>query len=99
VAKKTKKQVKRLTKAVEALQEQNEDFAGALEAQDREIQEIKTALNSDSPVDADEPEATEAAERTARELDVELSEVDGTGTEGRILVKDVEDAAEPEGRA
>jgi large subunit ribosomal protein L20 len=38
--------------------------------------------------------ATEAAERKAEELDVDLSEVEGTGSEGNVLVEDVEDAAD-----
>ena len=38
-------------------------------------------------------EATEAAERDAEELGVDLEEVEGTGVEGRILVEDVEEAA------
>lgn len=37
--------------------------------------------------------ATEAAERKAREMGVDLSRVDGTGSRGRILVRDVEKAA------
>src|SRR5918998_2045738 len=41
-----------------------------------------------------EVEATEAAERKAEELDVDLSEVAGTGAEGTVLVEDVEDAAD-----
>jgi large subunit ribosomal protein L20 len=40
-----------------------------------------------------EVDATEAAERKAEELDVDLSEVEGTGSEGNVLVEDVEDAA------
>ena len=40
-----------------------------------------------------EVEVTEAAERKAEELDVDLSEVEGTGSEGNVLVEDVEDAA------
>lgn len=38
----------------------------------------------------DEPEATEAARELAREHDIDLSEVEGTGAEGRILKADVE---------
>lgn len=38
-------------------------------------------------------EATEAAERKARDMGVDLSAVNGTGSRGRILVKDVERAA------
>jgi large subunit ribosomal protein L20 len=37
--------------------------------------------------------ATEAAERKAEELDVDISEVEGTSSEGHILVEDVEDVA------
>jgi large subunit ribosomal protein L20 len=40
-----------------------------------------------------EVKATEAAERKAEELDVDLSQAEGTGSEGQILVEDVEDAA------
>jgi pyruvate/2-oxoglutarate dehydrogenase complex dihydrolipoamide acyltransferase (E2) component len=37
--------------------------------------------------------ATEAAKRKARELGVRIYDVKGTGSGGRILVKDVEKAA------
>jgi large subunit ribosomal protein L20 len=47
----------------------------------------------DSPEQSAEVEATEPAERKAEELDVDLSEVEGTGSEGQVLVEDVEDAA------
>jgi pyruvate/2-oxoglutarate dehydrogenase complex dihydrolipoamide acyltransferase (E2) component len=40
-----------------------------------------------------EPEATEAAQQKAQELGVDLSEIEGTGSEGRITVKDVTGAA------
>ena len=42
----------------------------------------------------EEPEATEAARRRAEELGVNLAHVEGTGSGGRILVKDVEAAAD-----
>jgi pyruvate/2-oxoglutarate dehydrogenase complex dihydrolipoamide acyltransferase (E2) component len=41
-----------------------------------------------------EPEVTEAAERRAKDLGVDLSSVKGTGAGGRILVKDVEAVAD-----
>jgi hypothetical protein len=41
----------------------------------------------------DEPEATEAARKKARELGVDLSGLEGTGSDGRILVRDVTKAA------
>jgi large subunit ribosomal protein L20 len=44
------------------------------------------------PSRGDEVEATEAAERKANELDVDLAEVEGSGSEGRVLVEDVEEA-------
>ncbi len=42
---------------------------------------------------ADEQNATPAAVETAQELDVDLDEVEGTGAEGRITVRDVRKAA------
>ena len=43
---------------------------------------------------AEELHATEAAMRTADELDVDLDDVDGTGPEGRITIRDVRQAQE-----
>ncbi|MDQ3842149.1 MAG: E3 binding domain-containing protein, partial [Actinomycetota bacterium] len=43
--------------------------------------------------DTGEVKATDAARRKARELGVRLSEVEGTGSGGRVLVKDVKRAA------
>jgi e3 binding domain len=43
--------------------------------------------------DVGEVDATKAAERKARELGVRLSDVRGTGSGGRVLVRDVEKAA------
>jgi large subunit ribosomal protein L20 len=45
-----------------------------------------------------EVEATDAAERRAEELGVDLSEVEGSGAGGRVLVEDVEEEAEEEGK-
>jgi pyruvate/2-oxoglutarate dehydrogenase complex dihydrolipoamide acyltransferase (E2) component len=42
---------------------------------------------------AEKHDATEAALNTAEELGVDLDEVDGTGAEGRITVRDVKQAA------
>jgi pyruvate/2-oxoglutarate dehydrogenase complex dihydrolipoamide acyltransferase (E2) component len=44
--------------------------------------------------DAGEPNATDAARRKAEELGIDLSQVEGTGAGGHILVKDVKKAAE-----
>jgi pyruvate/2-oxoglutarate dehydrogenase complex dihydrolipoamide acyltransferase (E2) component len=43
--------------------------------------------------DAGEPQATEAARRKAENLGIDLSQVEGTGAGGRILVRDVQEAA------
>ncbi|MCA1848538.1 MAG: 50S ribosomal protein L20 [Actinobacteria bacterium] len=51
-----------------------------------------------APKEAAEVEATEAAERRAEELDVDLESVEGSGAEGRVVVEDVEEAAEEEGK-
>jgi large subunit ribosomal protein L20 len=48
--------------------------------------------------EAEEVEATDAAERRADELDVDLSEIEGSGAEGHVLVEDVEEAADEEGK-
>lgn len=40
------------------------------------------------------PEATTAAQRAARELEVDLNEVQGTGADGRITIEDVREAAQ-----
>ena len=54
------------------------------------------------PAEADEQpevEATEAAERRAEELDVDIESIEeGSGAQGRVLVEDVEEAAEEEGK-
>jgi e3 binding domain len=43
---------------------------------------------------ADELNATEAAMRTAEELDVSLEDIEGTGPEGRVTIRDVRQAQE-----
>jgi large subunit ribosomal protein L20 len=53
---------------------------------------------TDASEETPEVEATGAAERRAEELDVDLSEVEGSGAEGRVLVEDVEEEAEEEGK-
>lgn len=60
--------------------------------------EKRTEKPSEEPSQAstEEVEATDAAERKADELNVDLAEVEGTGAEGRIIVGDVEKAAKAE---
>ena len=48
--------------------------------------------------EAAEFEATDAAEHRAEELDVDLESVEGSGAEGRVVIEDVEEAAEEEGK-
>ncbi len=107
MGKKTRKEIKKLTEAVEDLREQNEELsrrlAEALENQTEEIRALARTLESradtpygevpDASGEEDESEATEAAQRRAEELGIDLSEIKGTGAGGRILVRDVEEAA------
>jgi large subunit ribosomal protein L20 len=44
------------------------------------------------------PEATDAAERKAKEMDVDLASVEASGSEGRVLAGDVEEAATEQGK-
>lgn len=55
----------------------------------------QATANETGPAE-DEAQATEAAERKAEELGVDLADVEGTGAGGRIKVGDVEDAAKDE---
>jgi pyruvate/2-oxoglutarate dehydrogenase complex dihydrolipoamide acyltransferase (E2) component len=63
-------------------------------------QALEEANNNVSEIDADrlmrqgELDATDAARREARERGVDLTEVEGTGTDGRITVDDVRSYAE-----
>jgi len=56
-----------------------------------EEEEAEPAGQNDE--ESSETEVTEAAERRGRELGVDLGDVKGTGSGGRVLVKDVEEAA------
>ncbi|MEW6635743.1 MAG: E3 binding domain-containing protein [Actinomycetota bacterium] len=51
-------------------------------------------LDTDSLVRQGEVDATDAARREAREAGLDLTEIEGTGTDGRITVEDVKKAAE-----
>ena len=55
--------------------------------------DMSEGVNDREAEDTGEVNATKAAERKARELGVQLSGVRGTGSKGRILVRDVEKAA------
>ena len=64
---------------------------------------ISEAQNNVANLDTDqirrqgEVDATDAARRQARELGVDLTKVEGTGSDGRIIVSDVIEAAEAMG--
>ncbi|MGH3106084.1 MAG: E3 binding domain-containing protein [Rubrobacteraceae bacterium] len=68
-----------------------EGAAGAIgEAPEEENGEISVGSQTES---ADEPYATDAARRKAEEMGLDLSQVEGTGAGGRILLRDVKQAA------
>src|SRR5215204_6244818 len=71
-----------------------EGAAGAI----GEVPEEEPAEDSESSqaekASADEPDATEAARRKAEEMGLDLSQVEGTGAGGRILLSDVKQAAQ-----
>lgn len=84
----------RVTEALERQAEANQALTETLESylEGQGGDETETAPQEDEDRH-EEPEVTEAAERKARELGVDLDDVKGTGSGGRILVKDVEAAA------
>jgi pyruvate/2-oxoglutarate dehydrogenase complex dihydrolipoamide acyltransferase (E2) component len=87
-------------KLAETLEKTREDQAAAHMELRSLIEQTLTAQDAgpdeqeDNSRNGEEgPEVTEAAERRARDLGVDLSSVKGTGSGGRVLVKDVEAAA------
>jgi pyruvate/2-oxoglutarate dehydrogenase complex dihydrolipoamide acyltransferase (E2) component len=90
-------------KLAETLEKVREDQASAHKELRKLLEEHLTTHESgrdesateDNSRDGEgEPEVTEAAERRAKDLGVDLSSVKGTGAGGRILVKDVEAVAD-----
>jgi pyruvate/2-oxoglutarate dehydrogenase complex dihydrolipoamide acyltransferase (E2) component len=69
-----------------------EDFTVDTEVAD-ETDDVPAPQPDEDAEDRGEPDATEAARNKARELGVELSGLEGTGSGGRILVRDVVKAA------
>lgn len=69
--------------------QQYEEGARSAPAQDEDEGHPGTEQES-----ATERDVTEAAERKAEELEVDLDEVEGTGSSGRVVVSDVEEAAD-----
>jgi pyruvate/2-oxoglutarate dehydrogenase complex dihydrolipoamide acyltransferase (E2) component len=83
-----------------SLQHNPQFFRQALGPADQTTETLGQTGDTSSPPTGEgaevrrEPEATEAAARRARELDVNLSGLQGTGAGGRIVVRDVTRAAE-----
>ena len=63
----------------------------ATDSSDGDVPEASADAQQDD--DQEQPEVTEAANRRAKELGVDPTTVKGTGSGGRVLVKDVEAAA------
>jgi pyruvate/2-oxoglutarate dehydrogenase complex dihydrolipoamide acyltransferase (E2) component len=74
-------------------QELMDNYAAVQQALN-EAQQNVANLDTESLVRQGEIEATDAARREARELDLDLTQVEGTGSEGRITVDDVKKFAE-----
>ena len=64
-----------------------DENGGAATPAEDDVQEAPAEAQQD---DQDEPEVTDAAKRRAKELGVDPTDVKGTGSGGRVLVKDVE---------
>ncbi len=74
-------------------QELMENYS-AIEESISEAQQNVANLDTDQIRRQGEVEATDAARRQARELGVDLTKIEGTGSDGRIIVVDVVEAAE-----
>jgi pyruvate/2-oxoglutarate dehydrogenase complex dihydrolipoamide acyltransferase (E2) component len=70
------------------------DSYGAIEQALEEAQQNVANLDTESLVRQGEVEATDAARREARERGVDLTQIEGTGSGGRITVVDVVEFAE-----
>src|SRR3712207_830107 len=77
-------------------QELMENYS-AIEESINEAQQNVANLDTDQIRRQGEVDATDAARREARELGVDLAKIEGTGTDGRIIVSDVVEAAEAMG--
>jgi pyruvate/2-oxoglutarate dehydrogenase complex dihydrolipoamide acyltransferase (E2) component len=74
-------------------QELMDNYAAIEQALDEAEQNVAN-LDTERLVKQGQVEATDAARREARELGVDLTEIEGTGSEGRITVDDVKKVAE-----
>ena len=80
--------------AFQAFFQQLMDNYGSMEECINEAQQNVANLDTDQIRRQGEIEATDAARREATERGVDLTKVEGTGSDGRIIVSDVVEAAE-----
>ncbi len=80
--------------AFQALFQELMDNYSAMEGSIDEAQKNVANLNTDQIRRQGEIDATDAARREAKERGVDLTQVEGTGSDGRIIVSDVVEAAE-----
>jgi pyruvate/2-oxoglutarate dehydrogenase complex dihydrolipoamide acyltransferase (E2) component len=80
--------------AFQALFQELMDNYSAMEECIDEAQKNVANLNTDQIRRQGEIDATDAARREAKERGVDLTQVEGTGSDGRIIVSDVVEAAE-----
>src|SRR3712207_7446329 len=80
--------------AFQSFFQQMMDNYSSMEECINEAQQNVANLDTDQIRRQGEVEATDAARREARERGVDLTKVEGTGADGRIIVTDVVEAAE-----
>jgi pyruvate/2-oxoglutarate dehydrogenase complex dihydrolipoamide acyltransferase (E2) component len=85
--------------AFQALFQELMENYSSMEESINEAQQNVANLDTDQIRRQGEVEATDAARRQARELGVDLTKIEGTGTDGRIIVSDVVEAAEAMGES
>jgi pyruvate/2-oxoglutarate dehydrogenase complex dihydrolipoamide acyltransferase (E2) component len=71
----------------------HDENGGFVTAETAEAGGVPEASAEAQRAQGEEPEVTDAAKRRAKELGVDPTSVEGTGSGGRVLVKDVEAAA------
>ena len=71
----------------------HDENGGFVTAETAEAGGVPEASAEAQQAQGEEPEVTDAAKRRAKELGVDPTSVEGTGSGGRVLVKDVEAAA------
>ncbi len=86
-----------IERALAAIEQNPGLLDAALREANQGIREIEGAVGGSEEAEEDqsatEVEATDAARRKAEDLGIDLSQVEGTGPGGRILVRDVQKAA------